>query len=114
MVTLYDLEILQGSTYSKEFTYQDSEGDPIDLTGYDARMQIRQTYDAPVIIELTTGTEGGITLGDALGTITITIPADKTEEFIFKKAKYDLELVLGTNVQRVLQGDVLLSKEITK
>ena len=36
----YNFTIEQGATVDFEIAYTDSNGDPIDLTGYDARMQL--------------------------------------------------------------------------
>lgn len=35
------LTVVRGSTWEDEFTYTDEHGDPVDLTGYQARMQVR-------------------------------------------------------------------------
>lgn len=113
MVTFMDLEILQGSTFQKEFEYTDSAGDPVDLTGYTARMQIRSTYDKPILLELTTES-ANIILGTTTGVISLYVSATDTELLNFSKAKYDLELISGEYVYRVLEGSVKLSKEITK
>ena len=37
----YSFTIEQGATTDFEIAYKDSNGDPIDLTGYQARMQLR-------------------------------------------------------------------------
>ena len=36
-----------------------------------------------------------------------------SSNFTFEEAKYDLELVQGTTVTRLLEGKVKLSKEVT-
>ena len=52
------------------------------------------------------------------GSIGIFISANNTANFNFDKAQYDLELVSGSgdfpHVERILQGRIKLSKEITK
>ncbi len=37
----YSMSLTRGSTWTESFTYTDAAGDPIDLTGFVARMQIR-------------------------------------------------------------------------
>jgi len=55
----------QGATYSKLFTLTNSAGDLIDLTGYTARLQVREKYSSEVkLLDLTTE-NGGITLGES-------------------------------------------------
>jgi len=39
----YNMTVVRGSTWEDEFTYTDDTGAPIDLTGYEARLQVRTT-----------------------------------------------------------------------
>ena len=88
---------------------------PIDLTGYDARMQIREKRTSSTFIEELTVGNGGITLGGALGTIALLIDDATTAGYTFKTAVYDLEIIsAGSIVTRLLQGTVTLSTEATK
>ena len=59
-----NLTIEQGATYKKKFTWKDSAGVAIDLSGYSARMHIRKSKASsdPPLVELT-NTNGGIVLG---------------------------------------------------
>ena len=109
--------IEQGTTFNPVLTYTDNAEPPvpIDLTGYTARMQIRLKRTSPDFIHELTTENGGITLGGALGTITLLITSDDTTLFDFKSAVYDLELIDGSGrVIRLLQGSVTLSTEATK
>lgn len=100
----YDITADQGATYSVVITYENSNGTPINLTNYTARMQLRASY-ASVAAALTLTTENGrITLGGALGTITLTVEAATMETLEAKTYVYDLELVNGSTVIRLLQG----------
>jgi len=108
-------EIEQGATFSRVLTWKDSAGDPIDLTGYTARMQLRQYKSSgAVILELTTGADGRIALGGAAGTITLEVDADDTAEVTTDEGVYDLELVNGDVVTRLLEGQWKLNKEVTR
>ena len=49
----YSFVIEQGSTTDFEIIYKDSAGDPIDLTDYQARMQIRASQTGSSDIYLT-------------------------------------------------------------
>ena len=112
-----NLVIEQGTTFNPILTYTDNEEPPvpIDLTGYTARMQIREKRTSPSFIHELTTENGGITLGGALGTIVLLITSDDTTLFTFKSAVYDLELIAGSGiVTRLLQGSVTLSTEATK
>lgn len=88
---------------------------PIDLTDYTARMQIRADIDSTAALLSLTTENGGITLGDEDGTITLYIAADVTEEIDWDCAVYDLELVTDDDiVTRLLQGRITISKETTR
>lgn len=88
---------------------------PVDLTGFTARMDIRASLEATTVIHTLTTENGGITLGDAAGTIDLLIPATTTAGFDFTHAVYDLELVSALGVvTRLVSGAVALSKEVTR
>ena len=104
----------QGATFTREITWLDAVGAPIDLTAYTARMQVRATASsASTLLSLTSG-DGDITLGGIAGTITITISATATAAVAAGCYVYDLELVDGSTVYRILQGDFTVDAEVTR
>lgn len=109
----YDITIEQGSTFTRTITWKDENDTAVNLTGYSARLQMRESVDASsTFISLTNGS--GITLGGVAGTILIEISATDTAA-ITQSGVYDLELVSGAGVvTRLLQGNVILSKEVTR
>lgn len=109
----YDFEIEQGTTLNKGLVWKGSTGAPVDLSGYTARMQLRPSVSSDtVLLDLTTE-NGGITLGGALGTITLHFTAAQTAA-LPKGGVYDLEMIIDGNVTRLIQGAVSLSKEVTR
>lgn len=111
-----DLTIYQGATFSR--TFQWKTGTPavaVNLTGYTARMQIRRKItDTDVVLSLTTS-NGGITITNAAqGTFQIDITATQTEALTIKAGVYDLEMVSGAVVTRLLQGAISVSPEVTR
>ena len=113
MTQVYDITINQGATYQLVVTWNVS-GSPVDLTGYTAALQARYNVDASTtFISLTSGS--GLTLGGALGTITVDLTAAQTAALTCFYGVYDLELTApdGT-VTRLLQGTVTVSKEVTR
>lgn len=111
----YTLVVYQGATFEQIFIWKNSVGDPIDLTGYTARMMARANVETQTpFIDLTTE-NGGIALGGAAGTITIYIPAAGTAAINNTSGVYDLELESsGGEVTRFLQGNIILSREVTR
>lgn len=110
-----DLTIEQGSTFDFTMTWKDKDGVVIDLTSYSpARMKIKKDLDGTLIDDESGGI--GITLGGVAGTIAVLISATNTAAYVaedFTNAVYDLEMVDGTTVRRLLKGSVSLDAEVT-
>ncbi|MCY1167378.1 hypothetical protein D9M73_73390 [compost metagenome] len=104
-----------GATLERPIVWQDPAGAAIDLTGYTARMQVRQSIAAAeALLELTTE-NGGIAITPATGTITLTQTATQTAAYTWKRGVYDLEIVSPSGVvTRLIQGDIETSPEVTR
>lgn len=110
---LLDIEIEQGATFELVFIYQDELGNPIDLTGMTARMQLRRQYKSTeVLIGLTTE-NGRIIIDPFAGKITLRIAATDTAD-LTGSGVYDLEIVEGSVVTRILEGSFTICAEVTK
>ena len=112
MAARLNLTIEQGATFQAVITWE-IDGDPVDLTGYEARMQARQTVKSDSKV-LDLDTDSGITLGGVLGTITIDLTAEQTADINIGKLVYDLELVTGDYVKRLVQGNITIKPEVTR
>jgi hypothetical protein len=115
MAGVYDIHCEQGATFHRRLTWRDADGDPINLTGYTARMQVRRrSGDQGVVLELTTENDR-ITLGDAAGTIDLDVDADVMAAVEANLHRYDLELESpGGQVTRLLQGSFNVDPEVTR
>lgn len=100
------------TTYTSGGTLEYNE--PKSLSGYTARMQIRQKVTSDTVILECTTENGMIVLNDTNKTITITIPAVTTAGLSFKSAVYSVELVNGTTVVPFIYGNITLDTEITR
>ena len=87
---------------------------PVDLTGYTARMQIREKVTSDIVIKELTTANGGIVIDTTNMTITIYIAAADTTLFTFKSAVYSLELVNAAIVIPFIYGNMTLDTEITR
>jgi len=90
--------------------------EPVDLSIYSARMQIREKIDSTTTIYELTTANSGILIDNTLKTITLYIPATITQNFTFKKAVYSLELVNSSNssVTTLSTGSISLYNEVTR
>lgn len=110
-----DITIEQGATWNLVLTWK-INGSAVNLTSYIARMQVRvDTEDSETILSLTTEAGGGIVLGGALGTITLSRSATQTAALAAGEYVYDLELQSsGGEVTRLVQGSFIVSAEVTR
>jgi hypothetical protein len=111
-----DLDCYQGATFDYTLTWQ-TNGTPVNLTGYTSRMQVRESYDAgTAVVSLTSGT--GITLGGTAGTIGLALSATATAAIDGTPSTqyvYDLELVSGAGyVTRLVEGRFNVYPEVTR
>ena len=104
----YPLTIRRGTVLDIAITWRDPDGNPVDLTGYKASLQIRRSpEDAAILEDWTDGPGGEISLGGKSGTIQLRIPANITKAMGWQEGIYDL--VLGTEYEseepiRLLEG----------
>jgi hypothetical protein len=113
-----DLTILAGSTYHKVLTWS-VDGVPVDLSGYTAVLQVRSTEpSADLLLELTTSGDPAIkaiTLGGALGTITLDMSATETRALTFSSGAYQLEVTSPLReVTRVIEGTLTVSPGVIR
>lgn len=111
----YNFKIEQGATLVKPVVWKDSNGAPVNVTGYSAKMQIRASaFSDEVLLELST-TNGKIALVPSTGTVTLVFSATDTGAINWKRAKYDLELTSSNGaVTRLIEGEITVSQEVTR
>lgn len=109
-----DLVIPQGSRFTQPIQVKEN-GVAVNLTGYTARMQVREWKDSPdVLLELTTE-NNGIVITPGVGLVTIIAEGDVTEPLDFGDGFYDLEIVDGASKPiRIMKGRASLSREVTR
>lgn len=109
---VHNITVEQGATFVVEFVVLDENDDPVDLTPYSARMQIRPEVSSGTVLANLTS-PGDIQLGGTAGTVIVTISAATTAGFT-KEGHYDLELVVGSVVERLVKGKMRLDREVTR
>ena len=113
MAARHTIYLDQGTDFTVTFTWV-IDGAPVDVTGYTAALQVRETVEnATVVITKTDG--NGIALGGAAGTIAVTFYNAVTSALTATDYVYDLELTApGGDVSRVVQGSLFVSAEVTR
>ena len=117
-----NLTMYQGASWDYQLTWTTTSGTvttPVDLTGYSARMQVREAHTSTApLLSLTSGS--GITLGGTAGTILLEATATTTAGMATTNSPreqyvYDLELVSGAGyVTRLVEGNFYVDPEVTR
>lgn len=128
----YNFTIEQGATVNFAVNYKDSVSNPIDISGYQARMQLRpEKGSSTLYLTLSSSLDGtytGLNFSGSggnnastplsSGSIGVYISAVTSSLLNFDSAFYDLEIVSGSGntatVIRLLEGTVTLNREVTK
>lgn len=115
MAAKYDIVCDQGATFSRELKWLDDSANPVNLTGYTARMQVRDEADSSTAALSLTTENSRIALGGTAGTITLLVSATDTAAVTAGEYVYDLEIVSGAGtVTRLIQGCFTVDAEVTR
>lgn len=111
-----NLLIEEKATFKRTFIWKDGNGRRVNLTGYTAKLQVRETKTSnTVLLELSTDTSA-IQLGGAAGTIVVNMTPVETDSLYptWEKGFYDLVLTApdGTKI-RLVEGTIRVSVGVT-
>jgi hypothetical protein len=110
----YDFTWDQGATFDATLTWRDKNETPVPLSGYTARMHLRSAIDsADIVLELTTE-NGRIELGGDEGTIHLIVTAEDMADIAAGTYRYDLEMVTGGYVRKLIKGKFKVLAEVTR
>jgi hypothetical protein len=114
----YDLKIYKGMTFHRIFVWKEMNV-AVDLMGYTARLQVRETrpQTGTPLYEMSTDVGEGIVLGttpEEQGFIDVAIADDVSTAWTFRRGFYDLELYIDSTVYRLLEGRFIVDAEVTK
>jgi hypothetical protein len=113
----YNIEIDEGAGYTKTM-YLGRNGFPLDTTGFQAYLQMRNPDTDVLLLDLRTGTGGtpncSITPGGVDGSLTLFIDHTVTAALSWTQAKYDMFVVApGAQPKKYLQGSVKVNPSET-
>ena len=126
----FSFTIEQGATTDFEIIFKDSTGTPVDLTGREAAMQIRNAKNGTTLFASLTSSQGntytkasgssflslsGSSLTNPLssGSIGVYIGHAVTNDFTFSEAFYDLEITNDQERIRLVEGKVKNTEQVT-
>lgn len=109
----YDIKFKQGETFNPTWTYKIA-GVAVNLTGYTARLQMRDATGTLIGAELNTS-NGGITLGGSAGTISPLVTSTASASIDPIEGAWDLLLIApsSTSQNYLLEGNVAVLPRIT-
>lgn len=116
MTATLDLpEIKRYATWKHELRWLNPDKTPVNLTGCHAKLQARKTASDAVALITLSDTQGGITLGGALGTILLQLTSVQTSKFSWTDGVYDLVITLTNGeVVRLCEGAITVSQGVTR
>lgn len=108
MATKLNLVIDQGADFTTSVNLNDTDGNPINLSTYTSRAQLRKHYTSSNAVNFSTsGTSGGV--------LTLSLTADQTANIISGRYVYDVEVVDSSNVvSRIVEGVVTVTPNVTR
>jgi len=109
----YDIVIDQGSDYTLEITIKDDTTTVSDLTGYEARAQLRPKKASSTLTATFTCT---IADDPTTGKIEMTLSNSVSKDIAAGSYYYDLEIYTFGDaiVKRILQGSATVTQEVTR
>ena len=109
MAVRHKLYVEAGATLTRQFEYLDNDGDPFDLVGYTAKMQVREAADGELALEVDP------TINVATGAVSIEISAAQTSLLTAPRYVYAIELHGPDGyVVRLVEGGVTVSPEVVR
>lgn len=110
MATISNLFVDQGATYSNIVTVVSSNGQPLNLTGYTVKSQMRKSYSSSQAYTFTCSVQ------DALnGKIRLQLSSAESQAITPGRYLYDVEIISPSgNKTRVVEGIVTVIPEITQ
>ena len=115
---IYSFVIEQGATTDFSFDWADSDGDAVDLSGFEACMQLKTDYSqssGDTALTLTSSMGDIYTKDSGSAFLSVYIGYDTTTQLTGSTYYYDLELTDTTNKHRyrLVEGEVKINKQVT-
>jgi hypothetical protein len=109
---VYNFTLDQGSVFYINLVYNNPDGTPINLTGMTAKMQLARSFTTVKDLTLSSPSNG-IVITPLTGNIAVTITDEQTALLGSGFYVYDLELDNAGVIDRIIQGTITVSPQVT-
>ena len=115
MTARYDFKLNQGTDLTVPFFLTDEQGQPLNLSGYSAQMQLRANGYTGSLVDTLTTSNGSLQIEPSEGSLSLVFTHEKTEKYPATSLAYDIELISAANqITRVVEGKITVSPEVTR
>lgn len=110
-----NFQVVQGDTFSIRVTYEDSNNNPIDISDFDAKMDIRNEPGGRVLCASISNNDQ-ITINGPSGILDIEFLPSQTRKFTTPSAAYQLKIISTGNNQEttILKGYLAVSPAVIR
>ena len=112
--------LVQGDTWSFQVGWFDPQSNgqpdyshPVDLTGYEAHLQVRKSAGTEVLLDLTSNPSDGLTMNGVSGTIDIYASPDLTVDLPHGRLTWELEVFTPDNTYTLVTMPLLVQAQVT-
>lgn len=110
MANVVNLYIDQGSDFSAEFTLENDDGTPMNLTNFTPYSQFRKNYGSVIGYNFTATVTNSL-----LGKVVLSFTGAQSSAIRSGRYLYDIEVVNSLNQKtRVVEGVITINPEITR
>ena len=103
---VYDVRMTQGDTFIEELTFEDGEGDLLDLTGYSFKSQIRRTADNGLVAQFAISVDGSVVTRSLNPSVTADLDGTYVHDFQWTTPQ--------GRIQTLISGNFDIEPEVTR
>jgi hypothetical protein len=107
-----NIPLVRGDDKEFTLTFTDGDSNPIDLTGYDIKMEVRQGGSYSYVVSVKTPSEGMTVSGNQLSVIF------EEDDAVYQRdygiLSYDIAFTSGGITQHWIKGQITITKSITE
>ena len=109
-----NFKVIQGDSFIIRVTYKNPNGTPIDLTGYTAKMDVRNEPSGKILCASITD-QSGITITPSTGVLDIEFTPAQTRKFTLPSCAYQLQIRSSSGTQTtILKGYISTSAAVIR